>query len=95
MLSELENLRHRFEIKKELGRGATGEVHLAYLDEERHARSATVTALTPMTVIEIEGEFLRQASANLQARFARAFMGLMVARLRNADRRLLSVLGLQ
>lgn len=68
---------------------------IAYLDEERRARSATVTAFTPMALIEIEGESLRKASAGLQTRFARAFMGLMVERLRNADRRLLAVLGMQ
>ncbi|MGA8146610.1 MAG: serine/threonine-protein kinase [Gallionellaceae bacterium] len=66
---------------------------LVYIDVERNTRSASVMASTPLSVIEIEGESLRHASASLQARFARTFMVIMVARLRNSDRRLLSTMG--
>lgn len=65
---------------------------MTYLDEGQLVRSATVTAATPMTLVEIEGESLRNASAGLQAGFSRAFLGLMVKRLRNADQRFLSTL---
>jgi eukaryotic-like serine/threonine-protein kinase len=66
---------------------------LVYIDAGQNTRSATVMASTPLSVIEIEGESLRHASAALQARFARTFMVIMVARLRNSDRRLLSTMG--
>ncbi len=68
---------------------------MVYVDKSQLFRSATVTAITPMNVIEIEGESLRQASADLQARFARAFMMVMVERLRNADHRTLSLMGIE
>jgi hypothetical protein len=66
---------------------------LAYIDAENNIRSATVVASTPLSAVEIDGKSLRLASAALQARFARTFMVIMVARLRNSDRRLLSVMG--
>ena len=68
---------------------------MVYVDKLQTSRSATVTALTPMRVIEIEGESLRQASSDLQAQFARAFMKVMVERLKNADRRALAMMGLE
>ena len=66
-----------------------GEV--AYLDEETHARSATVRAATGTVLLEIDAESLRQASASLQAVFSRAFMRLMVSRIKKADRRYLEM----
>ena len=68
-----------------------GEV--AYLDEESHTRTATVNAETALVLIEIDADALRRASAGLQAAFGRAFMRVMVARLKNADQRFLRVLG--
>ena len=65
---------------------------MAYLDEARHARLATVRANTEMSVVMIEGEFLQHASEGLQARFAKAFLNLMLARVSDVDRRLLAVL---
>jgi len=65
---------------------------MTYLDEAQFVRSATVTAMTQMTVVEIEGEYLRNASAGLQASFSKAFLRLMIKRLRNADQRFLSSL---
>ncbi|MFA6014105.1 MAG: serine/threonine-protein kinase [Gallionellaceae bacterium] len=65
---------------------------IAYLDDTRHARMATVTAVTPLRLIKIEGESLQHASDGLQASFAKAFLGLMISRIRETDRRLLSIL---
>ena len=65
---------------------------IAYLDEARHTRLATVTALTDMQLIMIEGESLKHASDGLQASFAKAFLNLMIARIKDTDRRLLSIL---
>lgn len=66
---------------------------MTYLDEVQMVRSATVTATTEVTLIEIEGESLRLASAGVQARFSNAFLKLMVARLRQADQRFMAHLG--
>lgn len=75
----------------ELSRLGTGDCfgEIAYLDEVRHKRLATVTASTEVKLIEINGDALLQASDRLQACFAKAFLNLMVARLGAANRRLL------
>lgn len=52
------------------------------------------TAVTPLTMLEIEGESLRHASGGLQARFSNAFLKLMISRLRNADKRFIASAGL-
>jgi serine/threonine protein kinase len=65
---------------------------IAYLDDTRHTRHATVTALSDMRLIEIEGESLKLASDSLQASFAKAFLNVMIARIKDSDRRLMSVL---
>lgn len=65
---------------------------IAYLDEVRHVRLATVMAITDMRLVMIEGESLKHASDGLQASFAKAFLNLMISRIKDADRRLLSVL---
>ena len=62
---------------------------IAYLDEVRHVRLATVTANTALNLIEVHGDALLQASDRLQSCFAKAFLNLMVARLAAANRRLL------
>ena len=67
---------------------------MVYLDKSQQTRSATVTAATNLCIIEIGGEFLHQATDALQACFALAFITIMVARLRNTDQRLISVLGM-
>ncbi len=66
---------------------------LAYLDEQRPQRSATVRSRTPLVLIEVEVAALEQASEALQTAFTRAFMQVMVRRLRHADKRVLDVLG--
>lgn len=75
----------------ELSRLSTGDCfgEIAYLDEARHVRLATVTASTAINLIEIQGDSLQQASDRLQSCFAKAFLNLMVTRLGAANRRLL------
>lgn len=75
----------------ELSRLTTGDCfgEIAYLDEVRHVRLASVTASSEVNMIEIHGGSLLQASDRLQACFAKAFLNLMVARLGAANRRLL------
>lgn len=71
-----------------LGKGdCFGEI--AYLDEVRHVRLATVTASSDINLIEIQGDSLQQASDRLQACFAKAFLNIMIARLGAANRKLL------
>jgi serine/threonine protein kinase len=65
---------------------------LAYLDEERPLRSASVKSRTALVLIEIDTESLKLASEALQAAFTRAFMQVMVRRIRHADKRTLDVL---
>ena len=75
-----------------LGKGdCFGEI--AYLDEARHTRLATVTASSSINLIEIHGDALLQASDRLQACFAKAFLNLMVARLGAANHKLLLLEG--
>jgi non-specific serine/threonine protein kinase len=77
-----------------LNRIGSGECfgEVAYLDEETHARSASVRADTGTVLLEIDAESLRQSSAGLQAVFGRAFLRLMVKRIKNADRRYLETI---
>ena len=73
-----------------LGSGeCIGEI--AFLDETNHTRSATVRALSPLLLIEISAEGLRNASAELQAAFSRAFIRIMLERIRHADQRFLDL----
>ena len=62
-----------------------------YLDEETHLRTATVRALSALVLIEIPAAALRVASAELQAAFGRAFMRIMLQRIRHADGRYLDL----
>lgn len=66
-----------------------GEV--AYLDEVRHVRLATVRASTAVNLIEVHGNALLKASDRLQACFAKAFLNMLVARLSAANRRMLAL----
>ncbi|MFA6902327.1 MAG: serine/threonine-protein kinase [Gallionellaceae bacterium] len=75
----------------ELSRLSKGDCfgEIAYLDEVRHVRLATVTASSDINLIEIQGDSLQQASDRLQACFAKAFLNIMIARLGAANRKLL------
>jgi CRP-like cAMP-binding protein len=55
-------------------------------------RSASVEALTNVTVIKIDAEALDQASENCQLDFNQAFLRILVQRLMHADLRLAKVL---
>jgi serine/threonine protein kinase len=73
-----------------LGEGeCIGEI--AFLDEQTHARSATVRAFSPLVLIEISAAGLRSGSTELQAAFSRAFIRIMVDRIRHADQRFLEL----
>lgn len=63
---------------------------IAYIKEERQVRSATVTAATTMEVVEIHGDALHHASAALQARFSKALLKLLVARIEKSDNKLVA-----
>ena len=80
-----------------LNRLGVGECfgEIAYIDEQSQTRSATVAAVTALVLIEIDADALRAASTALQSAFGRAFMRLMVGRLKHADQRLLQTLGVQ
>lgn len=65
---------------------------LAYLDEERPLRSATVRSRTPVVLIEIGVDALQNASESLQVAFNRALMKVMARRIRHSDKRVLDVL---
>lgn len=75
----------------ELSRLSNGDCfgEIAYLDEVRHVRLATVTASSAINLIEIHGDSLLQASDRLQSCFAKSFLNIMVARLSAANRKLL------
>jgi eukaryotic-like serine/threonine-protein kinase len=76
----------------ELGKLGKGDCfgEIAYLDEARHSRLATVTAASKLHLIEIQGDALIEASDRLQSRFAKAFLNLMVNRLNATNRKLLT-----
>jgi CRP-like cAMP-binding protein len=65
---------------------------LAYLDKERPERSATVRSRSALVLVEIATDSLEQSSEALQAAFTRAFMQVMVRRIKHADKRTLDVL---
>ena len=77
----------------ELSRLSSGDCfgEIAYLDETRHVRLATVTASTTINMIEIHGDSLVQASDRLQSCFAKAFLNIMIARLNASNRKMLSL----
>jgi CRP-like cAMP-binding protein len=73
-----------------LGEGeCIGEI--AFLDEQAAVRSATVRALSPLVLIELSAVGLRNASAELKAAFGRAFIRILLDRIRHADARFLEL----
>ena len=75
----------------ELGIMHSGDLfgEIAYIKEKQQTRSATVTASTTMEVVEIHGDALLNASAELQARFSKALLKILVARIENSDNKLI------
>ena len=66
--------------------------NIAYQDEALHVHTASVTVSKSIDVIEIQGRSLREASDSLQARFSKALLSLMVAQMRKADQRILTMM---
>ncbi|MFC4161838.1 protein kinase domain-containing protein [Chitinimonas lacunae] len=78
--------RHGWEIA-ELEPGVSiGE--MAYLNPEERVRTASVVADTDIAVLKIRGDSLRQASPELQTRFDKAFIRLLIERLQATNRQL-------
>ena len=70
-----------------LGPGATlGE--MTYLQPHNRARSATAVAQTDALVIKVPNPALREASADLQSRFDKAFIKVLVSRLAATSKQL-------
>lgn len=79
-------------VLSNLGKGdCFGE--MAFIDEVRNTRLATVTANSDINLIEFNGDSLLQASDRLQSCFAKAFLNLMVTRLSATNHRLLLLEG--
>ena len=58
---------------------------MAYLEQGRPMRSASIAAAGTVTLIKIKAEALMQASDNLQLKFNRTFLKILVRRLASAD----------
>ena len=70
-----------------LGPGATlGE--MTYLQPDHRVRSATAVAQTDALVIKVPNPALREASADLQSRFDKAFIKVLVSRLAATSKQL-------
>jgi serine/threonine protein kinase len=76
---------------KVLCRLGAGEVigEMAYLSPAEGKRGATVVTLEPCRFVEISGPALAMASDELQERMRNALIAKIIARLRNANQRLL------
>jgi CRP-like cAMP-binding protein len=72
----------------------TGECfgEMAYLGKRAFQRTASVTAVNDITVIEISAESLEQATEGCKNAFNAAFLELLVGRLEGANTRLSQLL---
>ena len=66
---------------------------MAYIDKTKAQRSASVISAMPITLIKIKSTSLEQASENLQLRFNRAFLKVLVQRLAQTNAELVSLVG--
>ena len=66
---------------------------MAYIDKTKAQRSASVISAMPITLIKIKSDSLEQASENLQLRFNRAFLKVLVQRLAQTNAELVSLVG--
>lgn len=64
---------------------------MCYIRRSGAQRSATVTTLTPVTLLKIKPDALRNASGNCQLRFNEAFLDILVERLARANEELAEV----
>ena len=58
---------------------------MAYIDKTKAERSASITSAMPVMLMKIKSEVLDQASQQLQVRFNRAFLKVLVHRLGQAN----------
>jgi CRP-like cAMP-binding protein len=65
---------------------------MAHLTRQAFVRTASVAALSQITVIEIRSERLQQASENCRHKFNGAFLAMLVDRLALANTRLSQLL---
>ncbi|MCX7626995.1 MAG: serine/threonine-protein kinase [Methylophilaceae bacterium] len=82
-------------MKKLLNRLKTGDCfgEMAYIEQTKSMRTATITAATDVMLIKIKADALMQASDNLQLKFNRAFLKILVQRLSMASTELATLLG--
>ena len=64
---------------------------MCYIRQSSLPRTATIMAITPVTVLKIKGESLATASEGCQLKFNKAFLDILVARLAKADSELASM----
>ena len=64
---------------------------MAYIEQTKSIRSATITSATEVTLIKIKADALMQASDNLQLEFNRTFLRILVRRLASANTELASL----
>jgi len=64
---------------------------MAYIDKGNAQRSASIVAAMPVTIIKIKSDALEHASDNLQLRFNRAFLRILVRRLAQTNTELASL----
>jgi len=65
---------------------------MAYIEQGKSIRSATITSSTEVMLIKIRSDSLMQASDNLQLEFNRAFLKILVRRLASANTELASLM---
>ncbi|OHC61593.1 MAG: serine/threonine protein kinase [Rhodocyclales bacterium GWA2_65_20] len=77
---------------KNLGVQSRGDCfgEMCYIRQGAFTRTATVVATTPVTLLKIKADSLRNASEGCQLSFNRAFMNILVDRLARADAELVT-----
>jgi len=79
-------------LRKQLSMLKRGDCfgEMAYIEQTRALRSATITSASVVTLVKITAEALSQSSDNLQLRFNRTFLKTLVKRLSSANTELAS-----
>ncbi len=74
---------HVTKMQKVLSMLETGDCfgEMAYIEQKKSVRSATITSSTKVMLIKIKADLLMQASDNLQLKFNRTFLKTLVKRL--------------
>jgi eukaryotic-like serine/threonine-protein kinase len=66
---------------------------MGYIEQIKSTRSATITAASDVTLMKIKADALMQASDNLQLKFNRTFLRILVRRLATTNKELASIMG--